>query len=100
MSADRFAEITAIVKERYETGAYGTAHFKMPRLLFDAVRAAGPPPAPRVPWAPNLDSLLAIPIVIDESLGPDEWRLVDTLTKEVLASGGSVVGVPLPEVPR
>jgi hypothetical protein len=90
MSADRFAKITEIVKERYETGAYGRAHFRMAPDFWEAARSVLPKPArSRQPWEPNLDALLAIPVVLDESLGPDEWRLVDTVTDEVLARGGS-----------
>lgn len=86
----RFDEINAIVKCRYETGAYGRAHFKMTSPFWEAVRGVIPKPTPaRMPWGPPpLDALLAIPIVIDDDLTGDEWRLVDTHTEEILFRGG------------
>lgn len=86
-----FDEITAIVKRRYETGAYGGAHFVMTSPFWGAVRGVIPKPEPaRMPWdTSRLDALLAIPIVLDDDLTGDEWRLVDTHTKQVLFRGGS-----------
>jgi hypothetical protein len=91
MSEDRFAEVTAIVKRRYETGEYGSAHFRMTSAFWDAARTVVPKPAPRMPWESSpLDPLLAIPIMVDDDLGGDEWRLVDIYTDEILFRGGSV----------
>jgi hypothetical protein len=82
--------ITEIVKERYQTGAYGNAHFVMSRSVLEAAKAAGPPPAPRMPWEPRpLGDLLTIPVKVDDSMPNGAWRLVDNSTDEVLRSGGA-----------
>jgi len=86
---DQFTEINRIVKHRYETGAYGSAHFRMTSAMREAARML-PKPPPRMAWETSpLDSLLSIPIVVDDDLSDDEWRLVDTHTEEILFRGGS-----------
>lgn len=93
MSEDRFAEVTAIVKRRYETGEYGSAHFRMTSTFWDAVRAVLPKPQRRMPWESSpLDPLLSIPVMVDDDMGDDEWRLVDIYTEEIVFRGGSVSG--------
>ncbi len=87
---DRFAEITAIVKRRYETGDYGRAHFRMTTAFREAARTLPRPAPPRMPWDPQpLDALLSIPILVDDDMDGDAWRLVDTNTEEILFRGGS-----------
>lgn len=81
------AEISRIVKHRHDTGAYGDAHFEMGRQVFDLLGEQSPPAATRQPWEPTpLGDLLAIPIRIDETLPPGEWRLVSN-AGELLLSG-------------
>jgi transposase len=84
-------ELTAIVRHRYETGAYGSAHFRITSALWEAVRTLLPKPAPPpMPWErPSLDPLLAIPIVLDDDMDGDAWRLVDIYSDEILFRGGS-----------
>lgn len=80
-------EIKAIVKHRYETGAYGNAHFRMPSALWAEMRESAPPrPAPLF-GGPALDQLLAIPILVDEDLPARAWQLVDNTSKDVLFEG-------------
>lgn len=87
MAAD-LTEINAIVKHRYQTGAYGNAHLKMPRPLWDDVCATAPTPKPEPAWWPGgLDALFGIPIVVDDTLPPGMWRLVDNTTREILQEG-------------
>jgi hypothetical protein len=88
-------EINEIVKRRYETGAYGNAHFKMPRSLWDDLRASMPPAEPEPDWrraiGNPLGDFLSIPIVVDDTLPSGTWRLVDSSTGEVLHEGRSDV---------
>lgn len=85
--------MTEIVRHRFETGEYGNAHFKMPRSLWDEMCAAAPPMAPEPAWRRALSSplgdLLAIPVVVDDTLPPGTWRLVDSSTREILYEGRS-----------
>lgn len=84
-----FSEINRIVKHRYQTGAYGSAHFRMTTPFWEAARALPRPAPPQMPWDPSpLDPLLSIPIVLDDDLSGDEWRLVDTYTEEILFRSG------------
>lgn len=85
--ADRFEQLNAIVKERYETGAYGNARFEMNADVLAAMRESAPPPPARLPFMPNsLGELLAIPIVLAD-LPAGTWRLVENGTDEVLQEG-------------
>lgn len=77
--------IRAIVEKRWETGAFGTAHFLMPRDLLDQMPRPEPDATPRLP--DPFGDLLSIPIVVDDSLPAGAWRLVDTITKETLFTG-------------
>jgi hypothetical protein len=47
--SDGLGRITAIVRERYETGAYGDCHFRVSAEVLRVMREQ--PPAPkREPW--------------------------------------------------
>lgn len=76
--------IKEIVKRRYESGAYGNAHFRMRREDFDVL--------PREPirreFRPDpVGDLLSIPVVTDERLPAGQWRLIDNTTEDVLFMG-------------
>lgn len=75
--------IKDIVKRRYESGAYGNAHFRMRPEDFDAIlrtirREFRPDP---------VTDLLSIPVVTDERLPAGQWRLIDNTTEDVLFMG-------------
>jgi hypothetical protein len=76
--SDGLGRITAIVRERYETGAYGDCHFRVSAEVLRVMREQ--PPAPkREPWDSGGgagDALLSIPIVPDDSLPDGWWHLV------------------------
>lgn len=89
--SDKLAELTEIVKLRYETGAYGNTHLRIaPDVMVEMRKHAAPQPMPDT--LPNgvLGDLMAIPIRIDEGMPADEWRLVDNSTGEDIRMG--VVG--------
>jgi hypothetical protein len=100
-----FDEITALVKRRYETGEYGSAHFLLARDAWDQARSAATAsvePAP--PWRPDpITSLLSIPVRVDEDLPPGEWRLIENGTDKILFRGlidfRGEVGESVPEQP-
>lgn len=83
--------IGAILKRRWETGEFGNTHFRLPAADFDKIKASTPKPSePRPDWAPEsaMQKLMGIPIVIDDSLPPNSWKLVNTQDpSEVLAEG-------------
>lgn len=86
--------ITEIVKERYQTGAYGNTHFAMSASTLAALKAVEPRwrqmPSPLPSFGlPPVDALLSIPIRADDELPDGEWRLIDNTTDEVLRSGGT-----------
>jgi hypothetical protein len=85
----RFERINAIVKRRWETGAYGNAHFRLPDDLYRELRESSPPPKPSYLHGGPLGNLLSIPVVLDEELPPGVWRLVDNSTKEILFEGSA-----------
>jgi hypothetical protein len=74
-SNEALAEITAIVRERYETGAYGDCHFRVGAEVLRLMREVPASPQREV-LSGGLGSLLAIPIVPDDSLPDDGWQLV------------------------
>lgn len=85
------AEITAIVKRRYETGEYGNAHFKVtPSILAEMLKHA-PAPDPgsylRGFLGGSLGNLMSIPVVVDEEMPDGAWRLVENGTGEDLHAG-------------
>jgi hypothetical protein len=87
-----FEQITAIVKHRWETGDYGHAHFRVTTGVNATMRAQVPPSASRPgdAWSPplgQLSDLMAIPVVIDDTLEAGQWKLVDNSTSEVLRVG-------------
>jgi hypothetical protein len=86
---ERFDAINALVRERYETGAYGNAHLRMPQSLLDEFCDSLPRRTPAwEPWVPKpLGDLMGIPVVVDPTLPDGVWRLVDTGTDEVLHEG-------------
>jgi hypothetical protein len=73
---DPLADITAIVRERHQTGAYGDCHFRVAPDVLELMRQV--PAAPkRHPWAAGaLGSLLDIPVVNGEGLPAGAWQLV------------------------
>lgn len=68
------AELSAIARERYETGAYGDCHLRVASDVLDLMREL----TPREPdWRGGaVGSLMAIPIVVDDALPAGVWRLV------------------------
>jgi hypothetical protein len=79
--------ITEIVRHRYETGAYGNAHFAMSAATMAAIRESAPPPPKRFgATLGTLGDLLAIPVRIDEALPDGAWRLVDNSSGDVIRS--------------
>jgi hypothetical protein len=91
MGAESLDEIKAIVKRQSETGEYCGTRFLLARELHEAVRAVAPPPTRTVPPLGEssmlISGLLAIPVLVDESLPPGAWRLIDSRTDEILFSG-------------
>lgn len=89
------ADIEAIVKEHYETGIYGSAHFLMPAAVKGRVERRFAPPPPSQPhsdlgadhMARVARQLMGIPVVVDETPPPGEWRIVDNRTGEILRCG-------------
>lgn len=70
--------IDDIARHRYETGAFGSAHFLMSHAYWGRLRDRLPEPTPSIPDLPDpLADLMAIPIRLDYDLPPDVWRLVD-----------------------
>lgn len=84
-----FSEINAIVKRRYETGEYGSAHFRVGRWVLDEMRQHVPTPAPgtyphsRLPGY-SIGDLMGIPVLVDETMELGWWQLVD---RRVVADG-------------
>jgi hypothetical protein len=83
--------ITEIVRERYESGTYGNAHFKVARSVVDEMRQHVPTPKPGtygVPLFPgySIGDLTGIPVLVDDALPTDQWQLIDNSTGVVLAS--------------
>ncbi len=85
--------IPRIVRDRHTTGSYGSAHFRLNPTLADDMRSQTPPPSLREPaWLGNpIGDLLSIPVRVDNTLPPDTWRLVDTLTGALLFEGTAPV---------
>lgn len=84
--------LTALTKERYETGAYGGCHLVIAADVLEAVRLTAPVEPPSrldfaLGFAAPMQALLGIPIVVDELLEPGHWRLVETLTREIRREG-------------
>lgn len=81
--------LTAIVRERYLTGAYGGTHLRVALATVDELKANHPAMAPPpFPWnGPALSTLLGIPVVVDEEVPEHTWRLIDTATDAVLFEG-------------
>lgn len=72
---DPFPELTAIVRERHQTGAYGNCHLQVAPDLIEQFRKLSEPPKPA--WRrDSLAGLLAIPIVPIAVLAEGGWRLV------------------------
>jgi hypothetical protein len=79
-----------IVRQRYETGAYGNAHIRMHRAGWEHALATWPKPGPPPPiWSPEhaLTQLLSVPIVLDDSMPLGQWQLVDNTTDDVITEG-------------
>lgn len=84
------ADLQTIVRQRYETGAYGNAHLRMHRTDWDHARATWPPTGPQPPiWSPEhaMKQLLSIPILLDDSMPVGHWQLVDNTTRDVVTEG-------------
>lgn len=61
------------------TGAFGNSHLAV-RSLDDLIRYR-PTTPPKMPWERDpIAEMLGIPIRLDESMSPGEWRLVDNAT--------------------
>lgn len=77
--SDPLVEITAIVWERHETGAYGDCRFDVALDVLDVMRTVPPAPVPE-PWESGviggLGMLTGIPVVCDDALSDGQWRLV------------------------
>lgn len=80
---DPLADLIDIVRERHETGAYGNCHLQVHPTVLERMKAATAPPE-RTPepawasggWADAWKRLLAIPIVIDDTLPGGAWKLI------------------------
>lgn len=72
------ARLTAIVRTRYETGAYGDNVFRMATTTLDSLRARFPRAA-KPTFGPGagalLGGLLDIPVLIDEDVPDGTWQL-------------------------
>jgi len=73
-----------IVRNRYETGAYGNAHLVMAR----ATMLSQPRGEQQPSWLRNpLGDLLSIPVVVDDAMAVGAWRLVDNGSGETIHEG-------------
>lgn len=81
-----FKRITELAKEQYETGKYGHCHFKMHPVTVHKLKEEFLPNTPpqnlidpreMLFGEPVLLTFIGTPIVIDTSLGIDEWQLSD-----------------------
>jgi hypothetical protein len=83
--------IHAIVKSRWETGAYGDVHFVMPEATWTSMPRPEPDPSamPTFGLPDPMRALLSIPIVRDDSMPAGSWKLVTNSTKDVRHEGGS-----------
>lgn len=70
------ARMTALVKERHQTGAYGDCHFVAARDVVWELRGAAVPLDTPPPLTGELGHLLGIPVVVDEGADRGSWRLV------------------------
>jgi hypothetical protein len=81
MADDRSVErIKFLVRERYETGAYGDCHFRMAPDALQATKDAAARPSEEPSYSGAYDgaigTLLGIPVLSDPDLAPGSWRLV------------------------
>ena len=84
--------MTDIVRHRFETGQFGSAHFTITPAMRERLLKPEPDPKPyAIPGTIGLTELLGIPLVIDESLPDGVWQLRDN-TGEVLYEGAEHVG--------
>lgn len=63
--------------QRHEV-PYDVCHLHLHQEFVEALRQLG---------KPILDQFVGIPIIVNNSLGVAEWRLVDSVTSEVLTQG-------------
>ncbi|MEV4416135.1 hypothetical protein [Catellatospora sp. NPDC049609] len=80
--------LTGAMRRHHETGEYHGTHIRVSSATMDSLPRAAPRPA----WAPNLDALLGLSVVIDDELPLGAWRLVDNRSGEVRLQGTSVGG--------
>lgn len=80
--------LTAIARERYETGAHAGTHLVIAPSVRPALFARHPESNP-APWDPSgaFARLVAIPVVVDEAVPPGGWRLVRDDDRSVVESG-------------
>lgn len=87
----RFERLNAIVKRRYETGAWANTHFEMNSDLLAELRTSSPPSSTRPPFmGVDLGGLMAIPIRLAD-LPAGEWRLVDDRFGTTLIEGAEEI---------
>lgn len=82
--------LTDLCKERAETGKYGSARFVMNQLTIDQMIAKYAKPVTVPSWEWSVNDIVGIPMVVDDSLPDGTWRLVDSVTHEVLYEGTGI----------
>ena len=76
-----------IVREHHDTGAYGNAHIRLSDQAKARMEDIHTPEA-TYPWRINLAAVMfGIPVIVDDTIQPDTWRLVDNTTGETLHTG-------------
>jgi DNA-binding Lrp family transcriptional regulator len=73
-AAERHARLLGLIKEHS-----GTRHLKelwCARDVWDEVRMASVPAAPRMPWEPDLHSLTAVEVHLAEHYEPGRWKMI------------------------
>lgn len=77
--------LTAILRERYETGAYADARLVISKVTVDSMPRPEPKPFELADW--GISRLLDIPVFLDNSLPLGAWRLIDRNGDEIAAEG-------------
>lgn len=84
---------------QHYTGVFNGGHLKMRSELLDKLRERTPAAPPRPLWQPpGYEALMAIPIVVDETMSPNAWKMVNTRTGQTVIGG--VEPMPKAEVCR
>ena len=73
-AAARHARLLGLIKEHS-----GTRHLKVlccAQDVWDEIRMASVPAAPRQPWEPNLHFLTAVEVTVAEHYEPGQWKMI------------------------